>query len=232
MRLSVVIPCLDEGAVIADTLGALQGLRAAGHELIVVDGGSTDDTRARAAGLADRLLDAPRGRASQMNAGAAQASGEVLWFLHADSLPAPGTAEAVLQAIEEGHGWGRCAVRLTGRHPAFRVIERMMNLRSRLSGIATGDQGIFVRRALFDSVGGFPAIPLMEDVALCRRLRRHARPACLDAVVRTDSRRWEQRGIVATVLLMWRLRLAYFLGVPPQRLARSYRPCSSPTAES
>lgn len=232
MKLSVIIPCLNEGAVLGETLAALQGLRAAGHELVVVDGGSSDDTLAYARRLADQCLQTPPGRALQMNAGAAAARGEVLWFIHADSLPAPAAAASVLQAMAAGHDWGRCTVRLSGTHPAFRVIERMMNLRSCLSGIATGDQGIFVQRARFEAVGGYPAIPLMEDVALCKALRRQRRPACLRARIVTASRRWEQRGIAATVLLMWRLRLAYFLGASPQRLARVYRPCSSPTVES
>lgn len=232
MKLSLIIPCRNEGAVIGETLAALQGLRAAGHELIVVDGGSSDDTLACARPLADQCLQTPPGRALQMNAGAAAARGEVLWFIHADSLPAPDAAASVLQAMAAGDGWGRCTVRLSGAHPAFRLIERMMNLRSCLSGIATGDQGIFVQRAQFEAVGGYPLIPLMEDVALCKALRRRQRPACLRAQIVTASRRWEQRGIAATVVLMWRLRLAYFLGVSPQRLARVYRPCSSPTVGS
>lgn len=232
MRLSIILPCLNEGAVIGETLSPLQGLRTAGHELIVVDGGSDDQTLASATGLADQILHSPRGRALQMNVGAAAAAGDVFWFIHADSLPQHGTAEAVQQAISDGHCWGRCAVRLDGRHPAFRLIERMMNLRSRLTGIATGDQGIFVQREAFLASGGFPPIPLMEDVALSKVLRRQQRPACLYSPIVSSSRRWEQRGIVPTVLLMWQLRLAYFLGVSPQRLVHAYRPCSSPTAES
>ena len=222
VRLSIVIPTLDEAATIRSLLLALQPWRGPGCEVIVADGGSRDGTAALAAPLADRVVDAPTGRAAQMNAGAACARGEALWFLHADSHP---SRDAVprLRAALAGAGWGRFDVRLSGRHPLFRVIERAMNLRSCWSGIATGDQGIFVRRAWFDSVGGVPPLPLMEDVALSRALRRRGRPACLAGPLGTSSRRWERDGILRTVLLMWRLRLAYFLGAAPATLARHYR---------
>ncbi|MEA3644271.1 MAG: TIGR04283 family arsenosugar biosynthesis glycosyltransferase [Lamprobacter sp.] len=231
MRLSIIIPTLNEADVIGALLGDLAALRAAGHELILVDGGSTDTTRALAEPLVDRLLAAPCGRAAQMNAGAQAATGELLWFLHADSRVPAATAEALLAAARAGGRpversvvrWGRCDVRLSGRHPLLRVIERAMNLRSCLSGIATGDQGLFVSRADFTAVGGFPDIPLMEDIALSQRLRRLARPLCLRPTLITSSRRWESRGILRTMMLMWRLRLAYALGADPARLARWYR---------
>jgi len=203
MRLSIIIPTLNEADVIGALLGDLAALRAAGHELILVDGGSRDATRTLAEPLVDRLLAAPRGRAAQMNAGAQAATGELLWFLHADSRVPAATAEALLAAARSVARpvvrWGRCDVRLSGRHPLLRVIERAMNLRSCLSGIATGDQGLFVTRADFTAVGGFPDIPLMEDIALSRRLRRLARPLCLRTALITSSRRWESRGILRTV---------------------------------
>lgn len=223
-RLSVIIPTLDEQARIGRLLRDLAPLRTAGHELILVDGGSRDGTLAVAAPLVDRAIQAPRGRASQMNAGAAQAIGDVLWFVHADTRVPPDAGEQVVQACRAGHLWGRFDVRLSGRQRALRVIETLMNLRSRFSGIATGDQGIFVARGAFERVGGFPVIPLMEDIALSRALRRLARPHCLRRPrLVASSRRWEERGILRTVLLMWRLRLAYALGTPATELAERYR---------
>lgn len=224
MRLSIVVPALNEAGVIADTLAALEPLRARGCEVIVVDGGSRDATAAIARERADRVLAAPRGRASQMNAGAAQARGDVLLFLHADTrLPADADREIETGMAQTGRRWGRFDVRLSGPHPLLRMVERLMNLRSRLSGIATGDQAMFVERRLFLEVGAFPELPLMEDVELSKRLKRHGRPLCLRMPVVTSSRRWEEGGIVRTILLMWALRAAYALGVPAERLARRYR---------
>ena len=223
-RISIVIPVLDEAETLPATLAALQGLRRLGHEVVVVDGGSRDGTPRIAEAVADRVVTCPPGRARQMNAGAAAATRAVLLFLHADTLLPPQADRRILEALGAGRIWGRFDVRLSGSAWPFRVIERMMNWRSRLSGMATGDQAIFVRREAFVRIGGFPEIPLMEDLELSRRLRRHGRPACLRPPVVTSSRRWEERGIVPTVLLMWGLRLAWFLGVPPRRLARLYRP--------
>lgn len=217
-RLSVVIPALNEAQGIAAALAALAPLRGRGHEVIVVDGGSEDGTREIAAGLADHALIAPRGRARQMNAGAREARGDALVFLHADTrLPAQADAE-VLDALVT-HLWGRFDVDLDGRHALLPVIARAMNTRSRLTGIATGDQAIFVRRESFE---GFPEIALMEDVAFCKAMKRRGPPACLRSRVLTSARRWESRGVLRTVALMWRLRLLYFLGAPPERLARRY----------
>lgn len=221
--LSIIIPVLNEAEQLPACLQALQPLRRQQCELLIVDGGSRDDTVVIAAPLADRVLLAPEGRALQMNAGARLAQGDILWFLHGDSLPRPTAAVAIRQALAAGnHCWGRFDVRLSGRRPLLRVVETLMNQRSRLTGIATGDQGVFVRRHAFEQVGGYPAIPLMEDIALSRALKRFGRPACLRQRLLTSSRRWEQRGIVRTILLMWRLRLAYFCGVDPARLARIY----------
>jgi rSAM/selenodomain-associated transferase 2 len=222
MLLSVVIPTLNEAQRIGDLLADLAALRAAGGEIVVADGGSTDPTVAHAASAADRIVTAPRGRAAQMNAGAEVARGDVLWFLHADTRVPQGAAEALMGASGRGALWGRFDVRLSGRHPLLRLVERGMNWRSRLSGIATGDQGIFVQRDLFARIGGFADLPLMEDVELTKRLRRQSHPACLHPAIVTSSRRWEERGVVRTILLMWRLRLAYALGADPQRLAQRY----------
>ena len=218
-----MIPALNEADCLADTLGDLQGLRAQGHEVILADGGSTDDTTAIALPLTDLVIQAPRGRACQMNAGADRASGDVLWFLHADTrIPAQAPA-AIMAALDGGKLWGRFDIRLSGAHPVLRIVEAAMNLRSRLSGIATGDQGIFVTREGFHAVGRFPDIPLMEDIAVSKSLRAMERPACLKPALTTSSRRWEKQGLWRTIVLMWRLRLAYALGADPRQLARRYQ---------
>ncbi|OOZ37703.1 TIGR04283 family arsenosugar biosynthesis glycosyltransferase [Solemya velesiana gill symbiont] len=232
-RLSVVIPCVDEGGVIERLLDSLQPLRKAGHELILVDGGSTDSTVALAAPHVDHLIDAPRGRARQMNAGAHIASGDILWFLHADSTVSCDAVELIVKGLTSVECcWGRFDVSLSGHHPLLRVVEFMMNWRSRLTGIATGDQGIFVRRHAFFTVGGFPDIALMEDIALSRRLKRLSRPHCLRQRIGTSSRRWEKQGVVVTIFRMWWLRLAFALGADPDKLARQYHQCSSPIQDS
>ena len=216
--LSIIVPVLNEAAGIARCLEALVPLRAGGHEVIVVDGGSEDRTAAIAATLADRVLVAPRGRARQMNAGAAAAGGDALVFLHADTRLPPEADQLIAAALKEGL-WGRFDVRIESAHPLLRVVACAMNLRSRLTGIATGDQAIFVRRTAF---AGFPEIALMEDIAFSKAMKRRGPPACLRARVTTSGRRWERGGILRTVLLMWRLRLAYFLGASPDELARRY----------
>lgn len=221
--LSIVIPSLDEAEGIGAALEALRPLRERGHEVIVADGGSTDGTPRLAARGADRVIAAARGRARQMNAGAEVATGSVVVFLHADTTLPPEADRAVSDALGDRPGWGSFAVRLSGPHPAFRVIERMISLRSRLSGIATGDQAIFVARDLFLAAGGFADVPLLEDVDLCRRLRRIVRPVRPRAPVVTSSRRWEAGGIARTTVSMWWIRGAGALGVQPARLARYYR---------
>lgn len=224
MRLSIVIPTLNEAAGIAAALADLAPLRAAGCEVIVADGGSGDATANLAAPLCDRIVAAPRGRAAQMNAGAAAAQGDALLFLHADTRLPPDALSAIGAALAGGGvRWGRFDVRLDGSHPLLWVIERMMNLRSRLTAVATGDQALFMTRSAFEAAGGFAPIPLMEDVAISKTLRRFARPACLTQHVTTSARRWETRGVWRTMFLMWRLRLAYFLGASPEALARRYR---------
>ncbi|MDS4029301.1 MAG: TIGR04283 family arsenosugar biosynthesis glycosyltransferase [Candidatus Contendobacter sp.] len=222
-RIAIILPALNEEARIAACLTLLQPLREQDCELIVVDGGSDDQTVALAEPLADRIIAGSRGRAAQMNAGAGQTRGDILWFLHTDSRPPPGAANLIRAALARPtQQWGRFDVRLSGRHPLLRVVETLMNARSRLTGIATGDQGIFVRREVFEQVGGYPPIALMEDITFSRLLKRHGRPVCLRQRLTTSSRRWESNGILRTILLMWQLRLAYFLGADPNRLARIY----------
>ncbi len=220
----MVVPALDEAGEIELPLRSLAPLRTRGHEVVVADGGSRDGTPERAAPLADLVIGAPRSRARQMNAGAAAASGGVLLFLHADTRLPPGAELALLGGMEEsGRGWGRFDLRLTGRHPFFRWGERWISWRSRVTGVATGDQAIFVRRELFEEVGGYPDLPLLEDVALSKLLKRRGPPLCLRESVVSSSRRWEERGILRTAALMNSIRLAYALGVSPGRLARWYK---------
>lgn len=222
--LSIVMPVLDEAADIDATLDALQAYRASGTELIVVDGGSRDRTLAACAGRADAVIAAPRGRALQMNAGAAVARAPVLLFLHADTRLPPGADALVRDGLHTmGRRWGRFDVAIDGRSAWLAVVAWMMNQRSRWSGIATGDQAIFVTRDAFDAAGGFPPQPLMEDIELSARLRRQGLPLCLRECVRTSGRRWDQHGVWRTIVLMWRLRLLYWLGVSAERLARAYR---------
>lgn len=220
--LSIIVPVLNEAAIIRPALQALQGLRQAGVELIVVDGGSQDQTLSQAHGLADECLQVACGRARQMNAGAALASGQYLLFLHADThLNA--TASQLCALFQHNKlSWGFFPARLSGHQKLLRIIEKFMNLRSRISSIATGDQCLYVRGDVFRSCGGFPEIALMEDIALCKKLRQQFRPEILPVRAVTSSRKWEEHGIIRTVVLMWRVRLAYFLGADPGRLAKVY----------
>ena len=222
MRLSIIIPVLNEAETIAARLAALQALRERGVEVIVVDGGSADDSAGRAAPLADRVITAPRGRGRQMNAGAEQATGDVMLFLHADTVLPDSATERIEAAVTGGALWGRFDVRIEGASVMLPIVAALMNGRSRLTGIATGDQAIFATREAFARVGGFPDIPLMEDIAFSSAMRRMARPACLAEKVTTSGRRWEKHGVWRTILMMWWLRLRFWLGVSPQALAREY----------
>ena len=224
-KLSVIIPALNEAAMITATLQALQPLRRRGHEVIVVDGGSSDLTVELSRPLADRVIQARAGRARQMRAGAALAAAPVLWFLHADTLAPPDADRLILDALQHARvGWGRFDVELSQTRLLLRCVAWMMNQRSRLSGIVTGDQGLFVTRRAYDGVGGFPEIPLMEDIALSRTLRRGGRPASIRQPLLSSPRRWLAQGVLRTILRRWGLRLAYFLGVSPERLAAYYTP--------
>jgi rSAM/selenodomain-associated transferase 2 len=220
-RLTIVLPVLNEAAIIVAALQALAPLRALGAEVIVADGGSHDGTALLAAPFADRVIAAPRGRGAPMNAGAGLGSGDALLFLHADTA-LPANADRLIDAALKRRAWGRFDLRIAGRHPFLAVVARMINWRSRLTGVATGDQAIFVTRAAFEAVGGFPDLPLMEDIAISRRLKRLSRPACIATPAVTSGRRWDNNGVIRTIVLMWRLRLAYYLGVEPALLAKRY----------
>ncbi len=224
MSLSIIIPALNEAENIARALAPLQGMRLRGVEVVLVDGGSTDTTAAIAAPLVDQVISSERGRARQMNAGALHAKGTVLLFLHADSHAPLDTDVVIDDAIAQGAVWGRFNVQIRGKPLMLKVIAWMMNQRSRLSGIATGDQGIFVTRHAFDVVGGFPAQPLMEDIEICRRLKAavSSNPACLRETISTSGRRWEKNGVLRTILLMWRLRFQYWRGASPDDLYTAY----------
>ena len=221
MTISVVVPTLNEETALAATL---QHARQSGvSEIIVVDGGSRDATPAVAARYADVVLTAPRGRAAQMNAGAACARGDVLLFLHADTLVPNGFAQAVMAACNEVDVvGGRFDVHLQPSTRLIRLTGALINRRSRLTRISTGDQAIFIRRDAFERIGGYAEIPLMEDIDLSRRMKRAGRIACLRERVTTSARRWQKDGVVRTILLMWSLRALYFCGVSPVRLQRLY----------
>jgi len=222
-QLSVVIPALNEAGCIRTLCVALQALRRRGHEVILVDGGSRDRTVELAAPFVDTVLHSDAGRARQMQAGATAAKGSILWFLHADTGVPENCDQLIIQALEHGRtGWGRFDITLSDRNLALDTVARMMNLRSRITAIATGDQGIFVRRSLFEQVGGMPLLPLMEDIALSRSLKKQSRPACIRQPLVTSARRWQQHGITRTIVTMWGLRAAYFLGVSPRHLAKFY----------
>jgi len=223
-RLSIIMPVLNEAATVENSLRQLAPLRAQGVEVIVVDGGSTDETFLLARPFADALLHSPRGRARQMNAGAAAAVGNLILFLHADTLLSEGAISALMRGLEQTQrAWGRFDVRIDGHSPLFGIIGSLMNWRSRLTGIATGDQAIFVRRGDFEAIGGFPDQDLMEDIELSRRLKRRSPPLCLREQVVTSARRWEKHGIWRTITLMWRLRFLYWLGTPAKQLAEKYQ---------
>ncbi len=223
MSLSIIIPTLNEAENIPALLDSLQPQRQRGVEVVIADGGSTDNTAALARGRADQIITSPPGRARQMNAGAAVANGEILCFLHADTrLPENADGLIIDGLTRSRRSWGRFDVRITGSHPLLRLVAHMMNWRSRFTGIATGDQGLFVTRSLFEAAGHFPEIVLMEDIALSRQLKIYGAPLCIAHRLTTSGRRWEKHGVWRTIWLMWRLRLAYRLGADPDKLALRY----------
>jgi rSAM/selenodomain-associated transferase 2 len=227
-RIGVIVPALNESARLER---CLKRPLADAAELIVVDGGSVDDTVATAQALGATLVQAPRGRALQMNAGAAASNADVLLFLHADTELPLDWPQGLLQALERGAVWGRFDVNLDSSRRSIRLVGFMMNWRSRLSGIATGDQAIFVTRSLWQRSGGYQPIALMEDIEFSRRLKRlGGAPACLRARVKVSARRWQEQGVLKTILQMWCLRALYFFGASPEYLHRLYY--GSPASKS
>jgi len=222
MRIAVIIPARNEADNIERTLNNLQSWRDRGHQVILVDGDSTDATVEKAGPLTDRVIETDAGRALQMNIGAEQADADILLFLHADTQIDTDADQLIIDAVSSGEGWGRFNVGFDTDALFFSVIAFFMNLRSCLSSIATGDQAIFVDQALFNQVGRYPSQPLMEDVQLSINLRRQQRACCLASKVITSARRWKQKGILRTIVLMWMLRFAYFAGIPAERLKRWY----------
>lgn len=223
VKLSIIVPMLNEAAQLPDLFAHLLPFQRSGCEIIFADGGSTDGSAKLAAVMGFKVVQSERGRARQMNAGAVVAQGNVLLFLHADTRLPVGAMQQIEHALTGEKIWGRFDVCITGRPFMLRVIGQFMNLRSRLSGIATGDQAIFMRRIVFERLRGYPDQPLMEDVEMCKRLKTFSRPACISSCVTTSGRRWETRGVWSTILLMWRLRWAYWRGTDAAELARLYR---------
>lgn len=223
VNISIIVPVLNEESSLSKTLMQLQPLRHSGHEVVIVDGGSVDNSLVIAQNAADTVIVSKKGRALQMNNGAAVANGDIFLFLHADTVLPDKTEHLILSYVDHDDLWGRFDIRLSSNKLIFRVIESLINFRSRLTGIATGDQAIFIDKKLFNKIGGFPEIALMEDIALSKMLKDISAPVCLKQKVITSSRRWENRGVFATVLLMWKLRLYYFFGASPEKLSRLYR---------
>ncbi|MDD1627906.1 MAG: TIGR04283 family arsenosugar biosynthesis glycosyltransferase [Methylococcaceae bacterium] len=221
MKFSIIIPTLNEEKTIQSCLLALQPLRN-GCEIIIADGDSVDNTKILALPLADKVMASAKGRAKQMNNGASYATGDILIFLHADTCLPENALSLIQQKISSTRQWGRFDIQLSGNSFMLKVIAQMMNWRSRLTGIATGDQVIFVMREAFEKAGQYPEINLMEDIALCKALKKISPPICLKNKVISSGRRWEYNGIYKTMLLMWSLRLRYFFGADPQTLAFLY----------
>ncbi len=221
-KLSIIVPVFNEASQIEQCLNKLQILRKSGHEVIVVDGGSSDNTDLLASPLCDQLIQSQKSRSIQMNVGAKKASGDVLLFLHADTS-LPSTVVELFSEINKSENfWGRFDVSLSGHHLLFRIIEQCMNIRSRLTGIATGDQVLFVSKKMFNEINGFPEIALMEDIAISRILLKRSKPICFKDKVLSSSRRWEHNGIIKTILKMWLLRLLYYFHFDTNSLAKLY----------
>ena len=219
--ISIIIPTLNERDTLPITLKQLQAFRQTRIEIIVVDGGSNDDTISIASTLADKIFSADKGRAHQMNAGAEKATGEVLLFLHADTQ-LPDSAISLIEQHALPGQWGRFDVQLNSPRWLLRVNAWLMNYRSCLTGIVTGDQGLFIHRTMFEEIGGFPDIPLMEDIAISKKLKRYNRPICLKSRITVNTRYWEQHGVWHSIFRMWGIRLAYFLGIPAEHLVKKY----------
>ena len=227
-KVSIIIPVLNEVKHIEKCITDLQLLQDSEHEVIFVDGGSVDDTvKLISQHSWCSIVTSVKGRANQMNTGAGHANGEVLLFLHVDTILPFDAIELIIKSFNlsnksQSKKWGRFDVRLSGTQRIFRIIEVMMNWRSRLTSVATGDQAIFINRELFEQVGAYPELALMEDIAMSKKLRQITKPVCLKQTVKTSSRRWEEKGILKTVLLMWQLRFLYFIGVSAEQLVKRY----------
>ena len=225
MKIAIVVPVFNEALTLPRLVAHLAALKATTNqnfELVFVDSGSTDGTEALIEKAGFHVITSPKGRAWQMNAGAAQTTGEVLLFLHADTQLPENAIKIIAANLVGGICWGRFDVRISGKPWMLSVVSRMMNWRSRLTGIATGDQAMFMTRVAYQTIGGFPEQALMEDIEASRRLRQLSRPVCISSPVITSGRRWETRGVWATIFLMWRLRWAYWRGQNPQLLAELY----------
>ncbi len=223
MKLSIIIPTFNEASNIVCLLKKLQYLRKVNHEVILVDAGSTDATVELAQEWVDCIESSEKGRAFQQNAGAKKATGNFLLFLHADTfLPENFLNEILFLEQSRQFCWGHFDIHLSGNHPGLRLIEFMINLRSRLTGIATGDQAIFVKREVFDQMDGFADLYLMEDIDLSTRLNKISKPYCSKLKVTSSSRRWEKNGLIKTVVLMWWYRLQFFFGVDSKVLEKKY----------
>lgn len=220
--LSIIVPTLNEEVHIKKTVLHLQYLRKKGHEIILVDGGSKDNTIEIGEELVDKIFISKPGRANQMNLGALNATGDVILFLHADTKLPEDVDSIIVDIANKGLVWGYFRLHLTGDRFIYRVIEYFINFRSKCSGIATGDQGLFITKDLFKLIEGYPDIPLMEDIAICRLLKSYSKPVQLKNYLVSSSRRWEEKGVFKTIVLMWKLRLQYWLGVAPDKLAKMY----------
>ena len=221
--ISIIIPTFNESHSIKNTLNSLMPLVQEGHELIIVDGGSNDDTVSICKHYTDNVFIAPKGRSSQMNSGAKKASKDTLVFLHADTILPTHAGSLITNALSQSNNkWGHFQVRFNGSRPILRVIEFLMNTRSCITGIVTGDQTIFIRKTLFEKINGYRDIPLMEDIEISKSLKKYSKPICMKTSVLTSSRRWETNGYIKTIVLMWKLRLFYFFGVPADKLVKLY----------
>jgi len=222
-KISIIIPVYNEAETIVGFLEKLQVFRQYGHEIVLVDGKSQDNSCSLAKPRVDRMVSSgARGRAKQMDLGTRMATGQVFLFLHADTQLPDLADEIILSSLASGFYWGRFDIQLSGANFLFRIIEKMMNWRSCLTSIATGDQAIYMTKMLYKDIGGFPQIELMEDVELCTRLRKWTKPHCLKHRVISSSRRWEKNGILRTILFMWSMRIQYFFGVSPYKLQKKY----------
>ncbi len=236
--LSIIVPVLNQSRTMIDTMSALKPFRQRGAEIIVVDGGSDDDTAVLAHPFADRVVKGPRGRAAQMNEGAKVASGFIFLFLPTDTtLPADADTQVMIGRARDTSVWGRFDMRLTGRHPLLPIVARLLNRRSRSSGIASCEQAIFVQRETFFRIGGFTDIPVMEDVEISKRLRAISPPICVTSRVTVPAKRFDRDGLWTTLRTMWIMRLRYRMGMKPEEILKRYvepkpRPASVKTRES